>query len=49
MSPGTRVPVFVAYATAEQERLLSETEPNYELRRLHDPALRADGPASWTR
>ncbi len=42
VSPGTRVPVFVAYATAVQEQLLSETEPNYELRRLHDPELVAD-------
>ena len=42
-SPGTTVPVFVAYATTEQEELLSATEPNYELHRLHDPALQVDG------
>jgi hypothetical protein len=42
-SPGTRVPVFVAYATTVQEELLSATEPNYELRRLHDPELVVDG------
>ena len=47
-SPGTTVPVFVAYATTEQEELLTATEPNYELRRLHDPALQVDKPASWT-
>lgn len=35
-SPGTTVPLFVAYPTAEQEELLSATEPNYELHRLHD-------------
>ncbi len=33
-SPGTTVAVFVAYPTAAQLRLLSTTEPNYELRRL---------------
>lgn len=42
-SPETRVPVFVAYATTVQEELLSATEPNYELRRLHDPELVVDG------
>lgn len=35
-SPGTRAPVFVAYPTAAQEELLTATEPNYELHRLHD-------------
>lgn len=30
-SPGTEVPAFVAYLTPEQLRLLSATEPNYEL------------------
>ncbi len=33
-SPGTVATIFVAYPTAEQLRLLSATEPNYELRRL---------------
>jgi hypothetical protein len=32
--PGTVAPVFVVYPTAEQLRLLTATEPNYELRRL---------------
>jgi hypothetical protein len=41
-SPGTRAPVFVAYATTVQEEMLSATEPNYELRRLHDPELVVD-------
>ena len=41
-SPGTVVPVFVAYPTAEQEELLTATEPNYELHRLHDLDLRTD-------
>ena len=41
-SPGTTVPLFVAYPTAEQEELLSATEPNYELHRLHDLDLRTD-------
>ncbi len=41
-SPGTTAPVFVAYATAEQERALTATEPNYELRTLRNPALRVD-------
>ncbi len=42
-SPGTTTPVFVAFASTEQEELLTATEPNYELRRLHDPELRVDG------
>jgi hypothetical protein len=41
-SPGTTVAVFVAYATAEQEELLTATEPNYELRRFLDPVLEVD-------
>lgn len=41
-SPGTTVPVFVAYPTAEQELLLTATEPNYELHRLHDLELRSE-------
>lgn len=43
-SPGTVVAVFVAYPTPEQLRLLSATEPNYELRRLEGVRCRrADG------
>lgn len=46
-SPGTTVPVFVAYPTAEQEELLTATEPNYELHRLHDLDLRTElGPVA---
>jgi hypothetical protein len=41
-SPGTTAPVFVAYPTAEQEELLTTTEPNYELQRLHDLDLRTE-------
>ena len=41
-SPGTRVPVFVSYPTVEQEELLTATEPNYELHRLHDLDLRTE-------
>jgi hypothetical protein len=33
-SPGTVLSTFVVYPTAEQLRLLSATEPNYELRQL---------------
>lgn len=33
-SAGTVAPVFVIYPSAEQLRLLTATEPNYELRRL---------------
>ncbi len=42
-SPGTTTPVFVAFPSREQEKLLSATEPNYELRRLHGLSLRVDG------
>ena len=43
-SPGTTVPVFVAYPTPAQEELLSATEPNYEQRELSPIALiREDG------
>ncbi len=41
-SPGTRTPVFVAYPTAEQEQLLTATEPNYELCELTDLVLRTE-------
>jgi hypothetical protein len=41
-SPGTTVPVFVAYPTVEQEELLTATEPNYELHRLHDLDLNTE-------
>lgn len=41
-SPGTTAPVFVAYPTPEQERLLTATEPNYELRRLSDAPVRTE-------
>lgn len=41
-STGTTVPVFVVYPTARQEELLSATEPNYELHRLHDLGLRTE-------
>lgn len=41
-SPGATVPVFVAYPTPEQLRLLSATEPNYELRRLRGLDLRPE-------
>jgi hypothetical protein len=39
-SPGTTVPVFVAYPTEQQRALLSATEPNYELRVLGELTLR---------
>ncbi|HEX3241425.1 MAG TPA: hypothetical protein VHR18_14975 [Solirubrobacterales bacterium] len=41
-SPGTTVPVFVAYPTSDQQALLTTTEPNYELRRLADLSLRTE-------
>jgi hypothetical protein len=41
-SPGTTVPVFVAYPTAAQLELLSATEPNYEPRRLDGLRARTD-------
>lgn len=37
-SPGTEVRAFVAYLTSEQLRLVSATEPNYELARLDRPS-----------
>lgn len=36
MSPGTEPLTFVIYLTGEQLRLMSETEPNYDLILLHD-------------
>jgi hypothetical protein len=41
-SPGTTAPVFVAFPTPEQERLLTATELNYELRRLQALHLRVE-------
>lgn len=41
-SPGTTVPVFVAYPTPEQLTLLTATEPNYELRDLGELTLRTE-------
>ncbi len=41
-SAGTVATVFVSYPTPEQLRLLSATEPNYELRRLERIACRLD-------
>ncbi len=41
-SPGARAPVFVAYPTPEQLRLLTATEPNYELRLLGGLELRPE-------
>jgi hypothetical protein len=37
-SPGTEAPAFVAYVTAEQLRLISATEPNYQLARFDRPS-----------
>lgn len=41
-SPGTTVPVHVAYPSAEQLELLSRTEPNYELEPLRGIELRSE-------
>jgi hypothetical protein len=41
-SPGTAVPVFVAYPTARQRQLLSATEPNYERHRLEGISCEAE-------
>lgn len=41
-SPGTTVPVFVAFPTPEQERLLTATEPNYHLHVLEGLAVRTE-------
>jgi hypothetical protein len=39
-SHGTTTPIFLAFPSVEQERLLTATEPNYELRRLGGLAIR---------
>lgn len=47
-SPGTEVRAFIAYLTSEQLRLVSATEPNYELARLDRPSCtlaKGDAPA----
>lgn len=44
-SPGTEVRAFVAYLTEEQLRLVSATEPNYELARFDRPSCALDGTA----
>jgi hypothetical protein len=47
-SPGTEVRAFIAYLTAQQLRLVSATEPNYELARLDRPSctlVKGDAPA----
>jgi hypothetical protein len=36
------MPIFVAYLTHEQQRLIDETEPNYERRRLAALSCRLD-------
>lgn len=41
-SPGTRIPVFVAFPTGEQLELLSASEPNYELLHLGGLAARLE-------
>jgi hypothetical protein len=41
-SEGTTAPVFVLYPSAAQLQRLTQTEPNYELRRLAGLDLRAD-------
>lgn len=41
-SPGTTAPVFLAYPNAAQLRLLTATEPNYELRWLPGSAVRSE-------
>jgi hypothetical protein len=42
LSPGTTAPVYVAFPTPEQEDLLIESEPNYELRRLSEVIVRLE-------
>ncbi|HEX6229353.1 MAG TPA: hypothetical protein VFZ41_07810 [Solirubrobacterales bacterium] len=41
-SPGTELFAFVAYLTTRQVKLISETEPNYELGRLDDLSCRLE-------
>jgi hypothetical protein len=41
-SPGTELFPFVAFLTFEQLKLVSETEPNYELRELRDLSCRLE-------
>jgi hypothetical protein len=41
-SPGTEVSTFVVYLTEDQLRLMSETEPNYELALLHGVSCQLD-------
>lgn len=45
-SPGTRASVFVAYLTPHQLRLLSQTEPNYELEQLGGISCELEGGAT---
>ena len=42
-SPGTTVPVFLAYPTAEQRALLTASEPNYDLAVLSGVCSRLEG------
>jgi hypothetical protein len=46
--PGTVAAVFVAYPTAEQRRLLTATEPNYELETLSGISCRLEGATELT-
>jgi hypothetical protein len=41
-SPGTIVPVYVAYPTAAQEEVLTATELNYQLEQLHGLEVRTE-------
>lgn len=41
-SAGTTAPVFVAHPTPAQERLLTATEPNYQLRELSEAPVRTE-------
>ncbi len=45
-SPGTEVDVSVAHLTKEQLRLVSTTEPNYELKTLREVSCRLDNGSS---
>ena len=44
-SPGTTAPVYIAYPTAEQEDLLTATEPDYELAQLELEVATEEGEA----